>query len=110
MTATPIFDQVSTAWPARDKDPSTSHAAVPDKPTVAFVQARVLSILDAHGPSTHDEIHDYYTLRHGAVSAQNIRTRTSELHQSWRVIALDREGRTATGRRAVRWALRRDQP
>lgn len=107
MTATPIHDSI-TAWPARDTDPSTSHAAVPDKPTVALVQARVLAILDAHGPCTHDEIHDYYTLRHGRVSEQNIRSRTSELHKSWRVIALDREGRTFSGRRAVRWALRRE--
>ena len=109
MTATPIFDQARTAWPARDKDPATSHDAVPDKPTVALVQARVLAILDAHGPCTHDEIYDYYTLRHGRVSEQNIRSRTSELHKSWRVIALDREGRTFSGRRAVRWAVRREQ-
>ena len=106
MTTTPLYDQTLAIWPARDSDPSTSHAAVPDKPTVALVQARVLAILDQHGPCTHDEIHDYYTLRHGPVSAQNVRT--SELHQTWRVVALDREGRTASGRRAVRWALRRE--
>ena len=107
--STPIYEQARTAWPARDRDPSTSHAAVPDKPTVALVQTRVLSILDAHGPLTHDEIHDHYTLRHGPVTAQNIRTRTSELHKTWRVIALDREGRTLSGRRAVRWAIRRQE-
>lgn len=106
---TPIYDETRTAWPARDTDPSTSHAAVPDKSTVALVQARVLSILDAHGPCTHDEIHDYYILRYGPVSAQNVRSRTSELHKTWRVIALDREGRTHSGRSAVRWALRREE-
>lgn len=107
MTATPIFDAM-TAWPARDSDPSTSHVAVPDKPSVALVQTRVLAILDAHGPSTHDEIHAHYTRLHGPVTPQNTRTRTSELHDTWRVIALDREGRTSSGRRAVRWALRRE--
>src|SRR5690606_17679749 len=71
MTTTPLYDQTLATWPARDSDPSTSHSAVPDKPTVALVQARVLAILDQHGPCTHDEIHDYYTLRHGPVSAQN---------------------------------------
>lgn len=100
---------MTTTWPARDTDPSTSHAAVPDKPTVALVQARVLAILDAHGPLTHEEIHDYYVLRHGHVTEQNTRTRTSELHQTWRVVALDREGRTSTGRSAVRWAVRRNE-
>ena len=104
----PIYEQVTQSWPARDRDPSTSHAAVPDKPTVALVQARVLSILDVHGPLTHEEIHDFYVIRHGYVSEQNTRTRTAELHKSWRVIALDRNGRTASGRSAVRWAIRRE--
>lgn len=103
---TPIFDQTRTTWPARDSDPSTSHAAVPGKRTVVHVQSRVLDILTEHGPCTHDEIHDWYILRHGPVSAQNIRTRTSELYKSWRVVALDREGRTLSGRRAVRWGVR----
>lgn len=106
---TPIYEATSTTWPARDRDPSTSHEAVPDKPSVALVQARVLSILDKHGPCTHDEIHAQYMLRHGPVSAQNTRSRTSELHDTWRVVALDREGRTPSGRRAVRWALRKEQ-
>lgn len=109
MTTTPIHDAVAATWPARDRDPSTSHAAVPTASKVVLVQARVLAILEQHGPCTHDEIHDYYVLRHGAVSKQNTRTRTSELHDTWRVIALDREGRTASGRRAVRWALRREE-
>lgn len=109
MTATPIYDETRTAWPARDKDPSTSHAAVPDKPTVALVQARVLAILDAHGPCTHDDIHARYVDRYGPVTPQNIRSRTSELHKTWRVIALDRKGRTPSGRSAVRWALRREE-
>ena len=109
MTATPIYAQVAQSWPARDKDPSTSHAAVPDKPTVALVQARVLAILDQWGPLTHEDLHDAYTLAHGPVTPQNIRTRTSELHQTWRVVALDREGRTSTGRSAVRWAVRRNE-
>lgn len=104
--STPIHDSI-TAWPARDRDPSTSHAAVPDKPTVALVQQRVLAILDQLGPATHDEIHEHYVLHHGPVTAQNIRTRTSELHKTWRVVALDRKGRTHTGRSAVRWAVRR---
>lgn len=108
MTTTPIYDHVTRSWPARDRDPSTSHAAVPDKPTVALVQARVLSILDTHGPLTHDEIHDHYTLRHGAVSKQNTRTRTSELHNAYRIRAVDREGRTLSGRRAVRWGVRKE--
>lgn len=104
----PIYEQVTQSWPARDRDPSTSHAAVPAKPTVALVQARVLSILETHGPLTHEEIHDYYVIRHGWVSDQNTRTRTNELHKTWRVIALDRNGRTASGRSAVRWAIRRE--
>lgn len=109
MTATPIYAQVSRSWPARDRDPSTSHAAVPSASKVAMVQARVLAIIDAHGPLTHEEIHDYYVIRHGYVTKENVRTRTSELHQTWRVVALDREGRTSTGRTAVRWAARREE-
>ena len=106
MTTTPIFDQVHQTWPARNTDPSTSHAAVPTKRTVALVQVRILSILATHGPCTHDEIHDHYVLRHGPVSEQNTRTRTAELAKVFRIAALDREGRTASGRRAVRWGVR----
>lgn len=107
---TPIFDQARTAWPARDKDPSTSHDAVPDKPTVALVQARVLSILDAHGPCTHDEIRDWYLLAHGygrGSSPASIRTRTSELHELGGVRAVDRNGVTPSGRSATRWDVHR---
>lgn len=109
MSTTPLYDQTLATWPARDRDPATSHAAVPDKPSVALVQTRVLSILDQHGPCTHDEIHDHYVLRYGPVSPQNTRSRTSELHKTWRVIAQDRKGRTTSGRTAVRWALRREE-
>ena len=107
---TPIFDQARTAWPARDKDPSTSHDAVPDKPTVALVQARVLSILDAHGPCTHDEIRDWYLLAHGygrGSSPASIRPRTSELRELGGVRAVDRNGVTPSGRSATRWDVHR---
>lgn len=109
MTTTPIFDQVRAAWPARTSDPVTSHDAVPDKPSCDLVRSRVLRILTNQGPMTHDEIHDWYVLAHGPTSGQNIRTRTRELWDRGGVRAADRDGRTATGRRALRWDIHREE-
>lgn len=102
---------MTTTWPARNSDPSTSHEAVPDKPSCDLVRARVLKLLEQHGPCTHDEIHDWYVLTHGATTEQNTRTRTSELADLGGVRAVDKDGRTHTGRRAIRWDIHReDQP
>lgn len=110
--STPIYEQTLATWPARDRDPSTSHAAVPSVSKVWQIQARILDILTDHGPLTHNQIRGAYLKRHGPTpgsSPASIRTRTSELHKTWRVVALDRKGRTASGRAAVRWALRREE-
>lgn len=108
MTTTPIFDRLHAA---RFTDPTTSHEAVPVGHRVRIIQERILAILTDHGPSTHDEIRDWYLLRHGhgpGTSATSIRTRTSELHEVGGVRAVDTLGVTDSGRRATRWDIHRE--
>lgn len=103
---TPIY----TSLAARLTDPATSHAAAPPLGKVWQIQARVLDILTAQGPLTHDEIHAQYVLRHGfgrGSSETSIRTRTSELHDLGGVRAVDRDGVTPSGRSATRWDIHR---
>lgn len=109
MTAvdhTPIYASLA----ARLSDPPTSHAAAPPVSKVWQIQSRILSILEAHGPCTHDEIRDWYLLAHGygrGSSPASIRTRTSELHELGGVRAVDRNGVTPSGRSATRWDVHR---
>lgn len=108
---TPIYDELRIGMAARMSDPATSHAAVPPLSKVWQVQQRVLSILTDHGPLTHDHIRRHYIARHGmgpGSSAASVRTRTSELHDLGGVRAVDREGRTPSGRSATRWDVHRE--
>lgn len=110
--STPIYEQVRTSLAARLTDPATSHAAAPPLGKVWQIQARILDILTEHGPATHDEIRDWYILRHGygrGVSPASIRTRTSELHELGGVRAVDRDGVTPSGRSATRWDIHREE-
>lgn len=97
-----------TTLAARFTDPVTSHEAAPSPPTVRETQARVLSILETYGPLTHDQIRAHYIHQHGRTTAQNVRSRTSELYKAGGVRAVDREGRTPSGRRATRWDVYRE--
>ena len=106
MDHTPIYASLA----ARLTDPPTSHAAAPPVSKVWQVQARIISILEQHGPCTHEEIRDWYVLAHGygrGSSPASIRTRTSELHELGGVRAVDRAGVTASGRSATRWDVHR---
>lgn len=103
---TPIYASLA----ARLTDPSTSHAAAPPVSKVWQIQARIIQILEQHGPCTHEQIRDRYVRAHGygrGSSPASIRTRTSELHELGGVRAVDRAGVTASGRSATRWDVHR---
>lgn len=107
--STPLYDRLHAA---RFTDPTTSHEAVPNGEKVRLIQTRIYAILTDHGPATHDEIRDWYILRHGqgrGTSPTSIRTRTSELHDVGGVRAVDTNGITDSGRRATRWDIHRDE-
>lgn len=97
-----------TTFPARLTDPITSHEAAPTADHCLVVKGRILEILTANGPLTHDGIRRHYIAQHGLTSAQNIRSRTSELERDYRVRAVDRDGQSPTGRRATRWDVWRE--
>lgn len=105
VTDPPIYASLA----ARLTDPPTSHGAVPARVGREVVRGRVLNILTRYGPLTHDEIATRYVDQYGRCTPQNIRSRTAELERVGGVRAVDRAGKSPTGKRATRWDIYRDE-
>lgn len=96
-TAPRVTESALTKPPvARKTDPDTSKAAAASMREAATAQrARILDILEAHGPLTNDEVDALCGWRTGTTSR-----RMTELLRTFQVVRLDATRRTEAGRAA----------
>lgn len=121
VSDTPLFDSMAAAWSmpsigsvtlddeprARMADPVTSHEAA-DSISGEAREASELFVLDAvkaYGPVTDADVFDLAQISGHKWSPSRLRTARAQLVTKGLVVEYDREGRTTSGRRAIRWAV-----
>ena len=88
----------------RDPFPEGSRAAYEQVTELHETAARVLSIIDDHGPLTHEQAHAEYMARgHAPKSPQRVATVISELRDLGLVEQSPIWGRSRLGNRSARW-------
>jgi hypothetical protein len=91
---------------ARNSDPDTSWEAAHSIKNLTQIQDQVLEVLKQIGPSTDEEIHEFYELYYEIrVSPSTTRTRRKELQDKNLVVLVDKNGTTRGGRRCQRFAI-----
>ena len=96
-----LFDEALRAHPnavARATDPSTSHEAAKSLGDLTPLRRKVLDVVCAIGPATHEQLVDEYALQHGPVSPSTVRTRVKELERAGFVLAVEDGSKTRSGR------------
>jgi len=86
---------------ARRTDPGTSHAAAKSVTRIRESQAKVLRVLQEHGPLTDAGIYSHLC----GLSPSGARTRRSELVARGKVVDTGERERLASGRNAILWGV-----
>ena len=90
---------------ARRTDPGTSHAAGDRQhgQRADTIRIKVLSIIQAYGPMTDEELLRRYQMIDPDVAESSPRKRRGELVESGLVLDYDVNGVTSKGSKAIRW-------
>lgn len=114
ITEKPVMDATAGVFEyepvavARNTDPLTSHEAAASVTTIRKSQEFVLGLLRARGPSTDEELWNFYVPRRPdpvRISPSGMRTRRSELVKRGLVKDTGERRTMSTGRRAIVWGI-----
>ena len=105
MPAQTIFAWMEPPAHARWSDPPTSHEAARSVTRIRESQRFILSVLQAEGPLTDEELFAAVTRRGRKISPSGCRTRRNELVKFGLVRDSGRHRRLPSGRWSVVWAV-----